>query len=96
MYESALDQRERRNARLCKLGASVFILLTSAALGEAESLPAPMDRQEPVPAPAVPGPAYTPPIDPSGEIDVNAPQIYEHTADACPDPTVFVVCANQT
>jgi hypothetical protein len=57
----------------------------------ADALPAPSGWLSPEPAPATPGPVYTPPIDAAVTPTEGAPLLYEHTQDAGPDQSFLVV-----
>lgn len=76
------------------LGMIMFVYVSSAS--SQDMLPSLADYSLPDPAPNVSELEYKPPVDesiiPSGE----APQIYQHSGDAGPDQTFFVVGSNLT
>ncbi len=75
------------------VGWMAMAVLAAVALpcAAAADLPAPADWPVPDPAPATPGPDYAPPIDRATAVAEEAPRVYEHSDDAGPDQSFFIV-----
>ena len=73
----------------CHLLAAMAIL--GAVKLMADELPPPHGWPAPDPLPSMPGPSYQPPIDPNASVSPDAPRICQHSADAGPDETFFLV-----
>lgn len=98
MYTLSVSPVVRAQPALRKVTAMDLLLACIALAAVAtslqaapEGLPAPAGWASPSPAPETPGPGYAPPIAPGAAPAEGAPRVYEHTADAGPDETFFVV-----
>ena len=82
------------NTASVALGIIMFVYVSSAS--SQEMLPSLADYGLPDPAPDVSELEYKPPIDNSIIPSDGVPQIYQHSGDAGPDQTFFVVGSNLT
>lgn len=69
----------------------LLLCLLAAPVCTQERLPPPVGWPQPDPSPETPGPDYGPPVDEALVPSEGVPEIYEHSADAGPDQTFFLV-----